>query len=72
MGVLAEWLNAGLRYLFGGLAEWSIAPVLKTGGRDERPVGSNPTASAKYSNISLGSQKFKSFPGFLPGWQNVE
>ena len=32
---------------FGGLAEWSIAAVLKTVGRDERPVGSNPTASAR-------------------------
>ena len=20
----------------------------------------------------IGSEKFKSFPGFLPGWQNVE
>ena len=30
---------------FGGVAEWSIAPVLKTGG-PKGPVGSNPTASA--------------------------
>ena len=32
---------------FGDLAEWSIAAVLKTVGRDERPVGSNPTIFAK-------------------------
>lgn len=30
----------------GGLAEWIIALVLKTSGRVERPVGSNPTPSA--------------------------
>ena len=33
-------------FFFGGLAERSNAAVLKTVGRDERPVGSNPTASA--------------------------
>ena len=33
-------------FFFGGLAEWSNAAVLKTVGRDERPVGSNPTTSA--------------------------
>lgn len=32
--------------LFGGLAEWSIALVLKTRGRDEWSIGSNPIASA--------------------------
>ena len=32
--------------LNGGVAEWSIAPVLKTGG-PQGPVGSNPTPSAK-------------------------
>ena len=26
-------------FFFGGLAEWSNAAVLKTVGRDERPVG---------------------------------
>jgi hypothetical protein len=31
---------------FGEVAEWSIAPVLKTGG-PQGPVGSNPTLSAK-------------------------
>ena len=45
---VAEWLNAGLWHLFGGLAEWSIAPVLKTGG-PKGPIGSNPIASAMYS-----------------------
>ena len=32
--------------LFGRVAEWFIAEVLKTSGRDERPVGSNPASSA--------------------------
>ncbi len=30
----------------GGVAEWSIAPVLKT-GEPQGSVGSNPTSSAK-------------------------
>ena len=29
------------------MAEWFIALVLKTSGRDERPVGSNPASTAK-------------------------
>ena len=37
---------------FGGLAEWSIAPVLKTGG-PKGPVGSNPTASAMKTKITF-------------------
>ena len=35
---------------FGGLAEWSIAPVLKTGG-PKGPIGSNPIASAMKTKI---------------------
>ena len=31
----------------GRVAEWFIAAVLKTAGRDERPLGSNPGPSAK-------------------------
>ena len=33
------------RYIIGEVAEWTIAPVLKTGG-EKSPVGSNPTFSA--------------------------
>jgi len=46
-----EWYT--LRTPIGRVAEWSIAPVLKTGGRN-RSVGSNPTSSsisAKYAEI---------------------
>ena len=50
---VAEWFNAILRNLFGGLVEWSIAPVLKTGGRDERSIGSNPIASAIFGDVTL-------------------
>lgn len=32
-----------LSLIIGKVAEWMIATVLKTVGRDERPVGSNPT-----------------------------
>ena len=39
-------LSPTLPIFIGGLAERSNAAVLKTVGRDERPVGSNPTASA--------------------------
>ena len=35
---------------FGGLAEWSIAPVLKIGG-PKGPIGSNPIASAMKTKI---------------------
>ena len=35
----------------GGVAEWLIAHVLKTCGRDERPVGSNPASSALYGAV---------------------
>lgn len=35
---------------FGGVAEWSIAPVLKTGD-PQGSVGSNPTSSA---HITIG------------------
>ena len=31
----------------GEVAEWSIAAVLKTVGRVERPLGSNPSLSAR-------------------------
>ena len=37
---------------FGGLAEWSIAPVLKTGG-PKGPIGSNPIASAMKTKITF-------------------
>lgn len=33
--------------VYGGVAEWSIAAVLKTVGRNS-PVGSNPTPSANF------------------------
>ncbi len=35
----------------GGVVEWSIAPVLKT-GEPKGSVGSNPTPSAKGSNFT--------------------
>ena len=34
--------------IYGEVAEWSIAAVLKTVGRVERPGGSNPSLSAKH------------------------
>ena len=34
--------------IYGSVAERLMAPVLKTGNRDERFVGSNPTTSAIY------------------------
>ena len=34
-----------------GWQSWSIAAVLKTAGRDERPVGSNPTPTAMGSTV---------------------
>ena len=40
--------------LIGGVAEWLIAEVLKTSGRAERPVGSNPASSAKWHFSSVG------------------
>ena len=46
----ARWKHPEVRILyrpFGRVAEWSMAPVSKTGGRNS-PVGSNPTSSACY------------------------
>ena len=40
--------------LIGGVAEWLIAEVLRTSGRAERPVGSNPASSAKWHFSSVG------------------
>ena len=40
--------------LIGGVAEWLIAEVLKTSGRAERSVGSNPASSAKWHFSSVG------------------
>ena len=42
------------------MAEWSIAAVLKTVGRDERPGGSNPSLSAKNRKNEM---EFKRFDG---------
>ena len=36
--------------IFGEMAEWTIAPVLKTGG-PKGPGGSNPSLSAEYLNV---------------------
>ena len=43
--------------VYGRLAEWMIALVLKTSERDERSTGSNPVPSAKkmFTN-TLGTQ----------------
>lgn len=38
---------------FGSVSEWFKVPALKAGVRDERTVGSNPTASAKSSNAHV-------------------
>lgn len=40
---------------FGSVAEWINALVLKTSG-PSGPVGSNPTASAKYSYLVVESK----------------
>jgi hypothetical protein len=39
-------VTLGPSYLLGGVAEWSNAPVLKTGVRQPRTAGSNPAPSA--------------------------
>ena len=39
---------------YGGVAEWPMAAVLKTVGR-QRPGGSNPSASAKSKIIFFGN-----------------
>ncbi len=38
--------HRGAHGLHGGVAEWSNAPVLKTGVGQKPTVGSNPTSSA--------------------------
>ena len=45
----------------GGVAEWSNAPVLKT-GNGQPFVSSNLTASAKPSNVDRASQGFDHRP----------
>ena len=47
---------------YGGVAERFNATVLKTVGRDERPVGSNPTASAIYQKIHSRCSNHFHFP----------
>ena len=42
--------------VFGGVAEWSIAPVLKT-GVPQGTVSSNPTASANYLGFMRVSEE---------------
>ena len=46
-----------LKFFFGEMAEWSIAAVLKTVGRDERPGGSNPSLSAGRNRDLDGGKK---------------
>ena len=58
----------------GGVAEWLMAPVLKTGRGLRSLVGSNPTPSAKklsatvVRNTATGIAPGKALPGPSPDW----
>ncbi len=49
------WIVLSTLTNVGGMAEWSIAPVLKTGD-SQGSVGSNPTTSANIMLLSSGER----------------